>query len=92
MVFLSLRLIGSKNLIGEGGFDQVYHEHLCYYSLHALKYLVELEGFFIKDVKSVPMQGESLRVYVGKTRGSSATADEFLKKEKKWVLQMSRLI
>ena len=71
-----------KNLIGEGGFDQVYHEHLCYYSLHALKYLVESEGFFIKEVKSVPMQGESLRVYVGKTRGSSATADEFLKKEK----------
>lgn len=71
-----------KNLIGDGGFDQVYHEHLCYYSLHSLKYLVESEGFFIKDVKSVPMQGESLRVYAGKTSGSSASVDEFLKKEK----------
>ena len=71
-----------KNLIGDGGFDQVYHEHLCYYSLHALKHLVESEGFFIKDVKSVPMQGESLRVYAGKTSGYSVSADEFLKKEK----------
>lgn len=71
-----------KNLIGDGGFDQVYHEHLCYYSLHSLKYLVESEGFFIKDVKSVPMQGESLRVYAGKTSGSSSSVDEFLKKEK----------
>lgn len=71
-----------KNLIIDGGFDQVYHEHLCYYSLHALKKLAELVGFFIKDVKSVPMQGESLRVYAGKTSGSSASVDEFLKKEK----------
>ena len=71
-----------KNLIGEGGFDQIYHEHLCYYSLHALKYLVESTGFFIKDVKSVPMQGESLRVYAGKTEGASAAVGEFLQKEK----------
>lgn len=71
-----------KNLIGEGGFDQVYHEHLCYYSLHALKVLVETNGFFINDVKSVPMQGESLRVYAGKAKKSSANVDEFLKKEK----------
>jgi len=71
-----------KNLIGEGGFDQVYHEHLCYYSLHALKRLIESSGLFINDVKSVPMQGESLRVYAGKTKGSSPAVDEFLKKEK----------
>lgn len=71
-----------KNLVGEGGFDQIYHEHLCYYSLHALKHLVESTGFFIKDVKSVPMQGESLRVYVGKTEGASMAVDEFLQREK----------
>lgn len=71
-----------KNLIGEGGFDQVYHEHLCYYSLHALKVLAETNGFYINDVKSVPTQGESLRVYAGKAKKSSANVDEFLKKER----------
>lgn len=70
-----------KNLVGEGGFDQIYHEHLCYYSLHALKHLIESTGFFIKDVKLVPMQGESLRVYVGKTEGALGAVNEFLKKE-----------
>ena len=71
-----------KNLVGEGGFDQIYHEHLCYYSLHALKRLVESAGFFIKNVKSVPMQGESLRVYAGKTNGASEAVGEFLQIEK----------
>ncbi len=71
-----------KNLIGEGGFDQIYHEHLCYYSLHALKHLIDSTGFFLKDVKSVPMQGESLRVYAGKTNEASTAVDEFLRIEK----------
>ena len=39
-----------RNLIGEGGFDQVYHEHLCYYSLHALRHMVESVGLKIFDV------------------------------------------
>jgi len=71
-----------KNLIGDGGFDQVYHEHLCYYSLHALKRLVESSGLYINEVKSVPMQGESLRVYVGKKKESSESVNKFLQIEK----------
>ena len=72
-----------KNLIGEGGFDQVYHEHLCYYSLHALKYLVESVGLSIFDVTTVPIQGESLRVYVAKNRPAKPAVAEFLAKEEK---------
>lgn len=72
-----------RNLIEEGGFDQVYHEHLCYYSLHALSYLVESVGLKIFDVITVPMQGESLRVYVSKNIKPKTSVNEFLKREKK---------
>ena len=71
-----------RNLIVEGGFDQVYHEHLCYYSLHALKYLVDSIGLSIFDVKTVPVQGESLRVYVSKNHEVNPSVEKFLQREK----------
>ncbi|MFA5889073.1 MAG: class I SAM-dependent methyltransferase [Candidatus Paceibacterota bacterium] len=72
----------ARNLIGEGGFDQVYHEHLSFYSLHALKYLVDSVGFKIFDVETVPIQGESLRVYVSKNQKPKASFVKFMKREK----------
>jgi len=71
-----------QNLIGEGGFDQVYHEHLSYYSLHALKYLLDSVGLSVFDVKTMPVQGESLRVYVSKNREAKPSVKRFLQKEK----------
>jgi SAM-dependent methyltransferase len=43
-------------------FDTVYHEHLCYYSLHALSVLYERFGFMITDVVRLPMHGGAIRV------------------------------
>ena len=70
-------------MIGEGGFDQVYHEDLCYYSLHALRHMVESVGLKIFDVITVPIQGESLRVYVSKNIKPKKSVQEFLKREEK---------
>lgn len=70
------------NLINEGGFDQIYHEHLCYFSLTALKKLIEQFGLKIFDVRLMPIHGQSLRVYVGKNFEISDSVEEFLKKEK----------
>jgi len=57
-----------KHLIEEGAFDQIYHEHLCFHSLHSLKYLVEFAGMWVYDVQIVPTQGRSLRIFVTKDR------------------------
>lgn len=69
------------NLMGEGGFDQIYHEHLCYYSLIALKKMVERMGLAIFDVESVPIHGESMRVFVGKNRAPLKSVSDFLDRE-----------
>lgn len=71
-----------ENLIGDGGFDQIYHEHLCYFSLTALKHLVESVGLSIFDVEVIPNHGQSLRVYVGAGRVPSKTVEELLLREK----------
>lgn len=69
------------NLVAGGGFDQIYHEHIYYYSLQALKFLTDSLGLVINDVKLVPIHGESMRVYVGKSGQSSEAVRELLGRE-----------
>ncbi|MEK7089928.1 MAG: class I SAM-dependent methyltransferase, partial [Patescibacteria group bacterium] len=73
----------NKHLIEEGAFDQIYHEHLCFYSLHAAKYLVEASGMKVFDVEIVPTQGQSLRVYASKNKVEKSSVNEILKIERK---------
>ncbi len=77
------------NLIGDGGFDQIYHEHLCYYSLHSLKHMTELLGLKIIDATLVPIHGQSLKVYVAKHGEPSRQVADLLKKEKE--LRLDRI-
>lgn len=43
-------------------FDTIYHEHVFYYSLTALRRLLERHGLLITDVEHVAIHGGSLRV------------------------------
>ena len=71
------------NLLDEGGFDQIYHEHLSYYSLHALQTLAEAHGLIITNVELVPIHGESLRVYMQKQGKPSPAVTRLLAREKR---------
>lgn len=70
------------NLLGKGGFDQIYHEHLCYYSLTALQYLLEKGGLKVFDVELFPVHGESMRVYAARNRDELVGVKEMLKMER----------
>lgn len=52
-------------MIENVAFDQVYHEHLCYYTLRSLSHLLEQHGLEIFDVSLVPIHGGSLEAHVG---------------------------
>lgn len=71
------------NLLNEGGFDQIYHEHIFYHSLHSLKSLLESIGMTVEDIKPIPIHGESMRVTANKSGQSNKTVQEFLEREKK---------
>lgn len=53
-----------KPMIERLEFDTIYHEHLCYYSLTALKPLFERHRLKIVDVYEIPLHGGSLQVHV----------------------------
>jgi hypothetical protein len=44
-------------------YDTVYHEHLRYYSLRSMIYLLKLAGLTVFRVKRIPTHGGSIRVY-----------------------------
>jgi SAM-dependent methyltransferase len=77
------------NLIGNGGYDQIYHEHLCYFSLHSISRLAKKFGLKVLDVALVPIHGESLKVTIGKNGSVNKSVEMFLKKEKKLGLEKS---
>lgn len=47
-------------------YDTIYHEHLRYYSLTALKYLLEMHGLEVIRARRIPTHGGSIRVYSAK--------------------------
>ena len=53
-------------MIDNTAFDQVYHEHLCYYTLKSIEALFALHGLECFDVRLVPVHGGSLEVHVGR--------------------------
>lgn len=48
-------------------YDTIYHEHLRYYSLKSLQYLLKMHGLEIIHAKKIPTHGGSIRVYAAKT-------------------------
>ncbi|HZS38698.1 MAG TPA: class I SAM-dependent methyltransferase [Polyangia bacterium] len=50
------------DLIDRVEFDTIYHEHLCYFSAHAIERLFARHGLVLTDVRRLPIHGGSLRV------------------------------
>ena len=54
------------SLIEDLQYDTIYHEHLRYYSLHSLKYLLESRGLEVFHAVRIPTHGGSIRVYAAR--------------------------
>lgn len=81
------------SLIKTVQYDTIYHEHLRYYSLHSLKYLLESHGLQVFHAKQIPTHGGSIRVYAAK-KGLFKIRDsvgKLLAKEKQTVTNKKHL-
>jgi hypothetical protein len=47
-------------------YDTIYHEHLRYYTLHSLQYLLGGHGLEVIHAKRIPTHGGSIRVYAAR--------------------------
>lgn len=73
------------SIVLELQYDMIYHEHMMYHSLHALKTFLEKHGLEIFDAKKVPIHGGSIRIFSGHKgkRAAKSSVDELLSFEVK---------
>ena len=75
-------------------YDTIYHEHLRYYSLHSLKYLLESHEIEIIHAKQIPTHGGSVRVYAAR-KGKhpiKGSVVQLLEKEKSTIIDKNKLL
>ena len=72
-------------------YDTIYHEHLRYYSLESLNYLLKKHCLEIFNVKEIPTHGGSIRVYAARkgVYKVSKMVKKQLYKEKKYLNKKS---
>jgi hypothetical protein len=63
-----------RDLVETLQYDTIYHEHLRYYSLTSLKFLLAREGFTAFHATRIPTHGGSIRVYATRNRAVEVQA------------------
>ncbi len=69
-----VQFIYLKKMIENYAFDQIYHEHLLYYNLRSLEYLLNIHDLEIFDSEELSIHGGSCIAYVSH-RGSRKKTD-----------------
>jgi SAM-dependent methyltransferase len=71
-----------RDMVERTEFDTIYHEHLCYFSVHAVAALAERHGLALPRVERVPIHGGSLRLHVGRAERHGPTTEALLAEER----------
>lgn len=71
----------ARDLIDKCEFDTIYHEHHCYFSVHAVRDLFERHGLNLVRVEHLTIHGGSLRVYFSRSEMPDETVEAFLADE-----------
>lgn len=71
-----------RNLLAQGQFDTIYHEHRCYLSLTTLTALLRPHGLHVHRVAEIDLHGGSLRVEVKRAPGRDGSAERMLVAER----------
>jgi len=72
-----------RDLVDHCEFDTIYHQHLCYFSVHALDKLFRRHGLYLNHLQHVEIHGGSLRLFVEKHDAPDASVRDMLAEEKR---------
>lgn len=62
-------------------FDTIYHQHLCYFSVTALRKLFNRHDLYLNDLEHVQIHGGSIRMFIEKTDNPSDTVRSYTERE-----------
>ena len=71
------------DMIKDMTFDNIYHEHVLYYTIHSMINLFDKHNMNVYKVEKIPTHGGSIRGYISKTNNPRHhSVDDLLKEEK----------
>jgi SAM-dependent methyltransferase len=70
-----------RDMVDRNEFDTIYHEHLCYFSVHAVAALVRRHGLSLERVERISIHGGSLRLFIAAGDRHGPTALRLLEEE-----------
>ncbi|MDD7985739.1 class I SAM-dependent methyltransferase [Lentisphaera marina] len=74
---LIVQFLYMKSIVENCAFDQIYHEHLLYYSLKTLKTLLNRHGLDIFDAYLAPIHGGSVMAFVSHTESNRPKTERY---------------
>ena len=74
----------AKKIFDELHYDSIYHEHLCYFTLKSMEFLLKKHGLHVVDITTSPISGGSLVYYIKKSKNDeSPVVQKYRDTEKK---------
>lgn len=71
------------DMILNGEFDTIYHEHLSFYNINSMDHLVRRSGLSLTDVIKCPLHGNSYVFVISKSHGRPALIEDLIAMERK---------
>jgi 2-polyprenyl-3-methyl-5-hydroxy-6-metoxy-1,4-benzoquinol methylase len=75
------------NMVVNGEFDTIYHEHISYYNAYSMKCLAERAGLYLVDVVKTPIHGTSYVFVLSKRPSNQHRVENILALERATGLQ-----
>lgn len=69
------------DMVPNGEFDTIYHEHISYYNAYSMKCLAERAGLYLNDVVKTPIHGTSYIFILSKKPANQARVENILAME-----------
>lgn len=70
------------DMVPNGEFDTIYHEHISYYNAYSMKCLAERAGLYLTDVIKTPIHGTSYIFVLSKKQSNQQRVENILAMEK----------
>ena len=70
------------DLVDRCGFDMIYHQHVCYWSVTAFDRLSRAKGLYLNRVERISTQGGSIRLFLEKHEAPDDSVRDLLAMEK----------
>lgn len=67
-----------KSILEKLNYDSIYHEHLLYYTIKSIRYLLEMYGLYVDHLFYSGIHGGSMMMYCTKKKKDTSDLDSFI--------------